>query len=332
MMLNGSLISVIVPIYNCEKYLKKCIYSILNQTYSNLEIILVDDGSQDSCPQICNEFSRLDDRIRVIHKENGGLSDARNAGLDIAHGGYIGFVDSDDYIASDMYEKLLAALLDNNADIAVCNYLYVDESYKPMLEKNLFFPVTNEKLDIEGYIKKLVGPSGWYFITAWNKLYRRDIFSGLRYPIGMQHEDEFLIHHLIFRCHYIICLNQILYYYVQRPDSIMGKRQKLKLMDYGEALIDRYHLAKEKGNELLKSDTVKKLSCKLEEWKEYGQHDTLCKKKYGEIRKNALFLLVEKDAWNEYSFPRKMYKKCCFIAPNIMRRISSMLKWGKVEQ
>ena len=117
----GELISVIIPIYNVEAYLDECIASVIAQTYSNLEIILVDDGSPDNCPQMCDEWAAKDSRIRVIHKENGGLSDARNAGIDIATGEYIAFVDSDDWIVPEMYEKMLAALKTENAATCAWN-------------------------------------------------------------------------------------------------------------------------------------------------------------------------------------------------------------------
>ena len=116
------LISVIVPIYKVEKYLNKCVKSIINQTYKNLEIILVDDGSPDNCGKICDKLAERDDRIRIIHKKNGGLSSARNAGIEIANGEYIGFVDSDDYIDNDMFETLYNNIKDNNADLSIIGY------------------------------------------------------------------------------------------------------------------------------------------------------------------------------------------------------------------
>ena len=126
------LVSVIVPIYNVEKYLRKCVDSILNQTYKNLEIILVDDGSPDNCGNICDEYALSDSRIRIIHKKNGGLSDARNAGLDIARGNYILFVDSDDYIDETMVEKLYEALEKEKAEMSLCSFVYVNDDGVPI--------------------------------------------------------------------------------------------------------------------------------------------------------------------------------------------------------
>lgn len=324
--MNRPLISIIVPIYNVEKYLRKCINSILKQTYSNIEIILVDDGSRDSCPAICDEFALKDSRIRTIHKNNGGLSEARNVGLDVAKGEYIGFVDSDDYISQDMYEKLLSAMLKTKADMAVCNFTYVDAFYRFMENKNSLFPVSDEVLDADEYIKRLTGRGGWYFVTAWNKLYKRELFDDLRYPVGKQHEDEFLIHHLVFKCQKIVCIEQSLYFYVQRPDSIMGQKQKLKMMDYGDALIDRYHVAKFQQSEKLKYNTIKRLACKMEEWGKYSSEDILCKKKYAYLRKKALFLLYENSAWEGYNFRGRIFMRFKFLAPQLSESILNFLK------
>ena len=126
-------ISIIVPIYNVKKYIQQCVESLINQTYKNLEIILIDDGSTDGCGELCDEFGKKDQRIHVIHKQNGGLSDARNKGIDVASGDYIGFVDSDDWISHNMYEKMLSSLKSVNADIAVCGW--VEEFLNNSIEK-----------------------------------------------------------------------------------------------------------------------------------------------------------------------------------------------------
>lgn len=141
------LISVIVPVYKVERYLCRCVDSIIAQTYTNLQIILVDDGSPDGSGAICDDYAAKDPRITVIHKENGGLSDARNAGLGAARGSYIGFVDSDDYISVDMYEKLYKAIVACNADMSVCNFRYVDENGNNMEERNNALPVKDEVID-----------------------------------------------------------------------------------------------------------------------------------------------------------------------------------------
>ena len=162
------LISVIVPIYKVEEYLDCCIRSIINQTYSNLEIILVDDGSPDGCPEICDAWVKKDSRIKVIHKENGGLSDARNAGMVIASGEYVAFIDSDDRVESEFIQKLYNVITEHNADIAECAVSYVDENGNILRVRNSA-PIT-EMGKIEA-LHRLVLEDG-VFQTVWNKLYR----------------------------------------------------------------------------------------------------------------------------------------------------------------
>ena len=159
MLQNDALISVIVPIYNVEQFLRPCVDSILNQTYSNLQIVLVDDGSTDSCPTICDEYASQDDRIFVIHKSNGGLSEARNVGIDIARGSYITFIDSDDVIAVDMIEYLYALLRISNADISVCQRADIDEAgvdiavHKKMLKED--YILSNNKACMRDFFERI---------------------------------------------------------------------------------------------------------------------------------------------------------------------------------
>lgn len=314
-------ISVIVPIYNVEKYLIRCVESILNQTYKNLEIILVDDGSPDKCPTICDEFAKKDSRIIVVHKKNGGLSDARNAGLDIATGEYIGFVDSDDYISENMYEVLLQRILKNDADMAICNYLSVDENYELVSEKNVVLPIEDGSSTFDDFMKGYTGKYGWYYVVAWNKLYKRKLFNKLRYPLGKKHEDEFLIHHILDQCEKIECVREGLYYYMQRPGSIMAEQFNIKNLDLGDALIDQYYFAKTKHYTILKNYVVKRLSYKMENWKDKGERDEKYQAKYHELRKKAKFLLYEKTAWEDYSMRTKIYYRLELLHPEFAKMI-----------
>ena len=178
------LLSIIVPVYKVENYLQKCIDSILAQTFTDFELILVDDGSPDGCPALCDAAAAKDARVRVIHQKNGGLSAARNAGLDVARGAWIGFVDSDDYIAPEMYEKLYRAVQSTGADLALCDYAKVDEAGVPGVQTHV--PVPQKSLTGRELLQKA------YWTTAqiaWNKLYRRTIFAQLRYPVGKLNED-----------------------------------------------------------------------------------------------------------------------------------------------
>ena len=313
-MKNKPLISVIVPIYNVEKYLQKCVDSILNQTYENLEIILVDDGSTDNCPKICDCYQKKDKRIRVIHKENGGLSDARNCGLDIAKGEYIGFVDSDDFIDSNMYSLLINIMKKQCTDLAVCNYLKVDKNYKIISNKNNDLPIKDERINKRTFFLRIVNEKEWYYIVAWNKLYRKDIFDNLRFPIGKIHEDEFLIHHIINKCKFISCINQPLYYYVERNGSIMNTKFNLKRFDYGDALLDRYFFSMNNDLYDLKVDTIKNLSYCLEKWRKLSNNKDY-KKKYNRIRKKSKFLIFSRYAWRQYSLKHRMYLKLLLLIP-----------------
>ena len=249
-------ISVIIPVYNVEKYLDRCIESVVNQTYKNLEIILVDDGSPENCPQICDEWTKKDDRIIVVHKKNGGLSDARNKGIDIASGTYICFVDSDDYISENMIEKLYNVLTEANAEISICNFRYVDESGNDCTDKKLFsndnLPITDNVLSsFDILADKMFEPKNWYWVVAWNKLYKKELFDDIRYPVGKIHEDEYVIHKILIKCHNVACVSDMLYYYVQRNDSIMkSTKTNPRRIDYIEAYLLRAKLYAE--NEKLK--------------------------------------------------------------------------------
>lgn len=216
--MNSEIISVIVPVYKVERYIRRCIDSILTQTYTNLEIILVDDGSPDDCGRICDEYAVKDKRVKVIHQENGGLSAARNAGLDIATGDYIGFVDSDDYIAPDMYEKLISIIRDNSANVAMCSYSFVDEYGNIICVPS---PIVNSCISPTEAINNLYSEFYCYYVTVWNRLYESSIFSSIRFDVGKTVEDAFIAHKIYLSCDKIVMIDEPLYYYVQRSGSIM---------------------------------------------------------------------------------------------------------------
>ena len=211
-------ISIIVPVYKVERFVRKCIDSILNQTFKDIEIILVDDGSPDNCGQICDDYAKTDKRIRVIHKQNGGLSDARNAGIDIARGEYIAFVDSDDYISPNMYKCLYELIEKNNADIAVCRSVLVNENEDARFENSgIGKKMDNEQALHEMICKRL------FTVNAWNKLYKTALFKDIRYPVGMLYEDLATTYKLIDKSTYVVYTDARLYAYVQRDGSIMNK-------------------------------------------------------------------------------------------------------------
>lgn len=214
------LISVIVPIFNVEKQLDRCIYSIINQTYKNIEIILVDDGSTDSCGIICDNYNKIDKRIIVLHKANGGLSSARNAGLDNAKGDLIAFVDSDDYLEINYLEELYNNMNKYNSDISVCNVYYWKNKKKSTVIKevdNEFVSSNKEKFEnINNKYSSLT-------VYAWNKLYKRKIFENIRYPDGKIYEDSYILCEILDKTNIISYTLKPLYNYVYRKDSIVNK-------------------------------------------------------------------------------------------------------------
>lgn len=224
----NDLISIIIPIYKVEEYLDACITSVVDQTYTNLEIILVDDGSPDKCPGMCDEWAKKDSRIRVIHKPNGGLSDARNAGIDIATGDYIAFVDSDDYIKPDMLEKLYVAIRKENADIAACGILNCKGSNQTAWGCRDFAGTSEQ-------ILTLLYEDAAYPVAAWNKLYRRSCWRNLCFPVGKTCEDAFTTYQLVHDAKRIVMIPEALYCYRIRPGSIMTSSFSLKKMDEEEA-------------------------------------------------------------------------------------------------
>lgn len=246
------LISVIVPVYNVEKYIARCVESIACQTYPNLEIILVDDGSPDGSGKICDDFAERDDRIKVIHKRNGGLSSARNAGIDASNGQLIAFVDGDDYVAPEMYETLYGILTENNADMSICDCEFVEENGKTIEDKSP--EIKSEVLDKAQALERLnplLYPY-WKYVTAWNKLYKKELFDEIRYPDGKIHEDEFIIHHIIDRCDCVAVTDKPLYKYVQRGGSIMSDKPGDKHVDAVYAFLDRAEYFSAAGNKAMK--------------------------------------------------------------------------------
>ena len=227
---NAPLLSIIVPVYNVENHLPKCIDSILAQTFTDFELILVEDGSPDGCPALCDAAAAKDARVRVIHQKNGGLSAARNAGLDVARGAWIGFVDSDDYIAPEMYEALYQAVQSTGADLALCDYAEVDEMGAPCQSMHIRL----EKKDFTGR-ELLKNATDTMIQPAWNKLYRRAVFTQLRYPEGKLNEDLFLIPEVCLQIQKAVVVPKALYYYVQRGGSIMNESKTLRHFDAAEA-------------------------------------------------------------------------------------------------
>lgn len=237
------LISVIVPVYNVKLFLPECLKSILTQSYSNLEIILVDAGSNDGSERICDEYLLKDARIRVVHQTNIGVSVARNVGIDMAKGDFLTFVDSDDYIHKDMIKVLYDTIKMCDADISICNY-----SNEECLEIN---DTKNIKVisTLEEALKHLYNEYGICFGTFWCKLYKRTVFNQIRCPVGKIYEDMFVIHEVFEKAKKIVYTENKLYYYRIRKGSIMNSEYSLKNLDEIEAILNRMNFVKEHGFE-----------------------------------------------------------------------------------
>lgn len=223
--LEEPLISVIVPVYNVEKYLDKCVDSIVNQTYKNLEIILVDDGSPDNCPKMCDDWSEKDKRIKVIHKKNGGLSDARNKGIEMANGEYIGFVDSDDYVEGNYIEFLYKNIIDYDCEISMGKHYVIYPNKKINTGSGKEY-IMNSKECLE---KMLYGED--VDVSAWAKLYKKSLFKDISFPKGRLFEDSATTYKLVEKANSIVLDSQPIYYYIIRDNSITNYKFDEKKFD-----------------------------------------------------------------------------------------------------
>lgn len=248
----NKMVSIIVPAYNIELYLERCVESILKQTYTNLEIILVNDGSTDKTGIICDQLEKKDDRIVVIHKVNGGLSDARNAGIEMAHGEYLSFVDGDDYIAYNAIEVLCAEMCELKVSLVSAGYINFDLQGN----RNVAIPSKKMHLDKKEAFVNLLCLNQNLYQTSCSKLFRRELFQNIRYKKGIINEDIELLPRVLDMCEHVVILDKPLYYYENRPGSIT-------MSDYS---MKRYEAIK------IPRDIVK-----------------MCKKKYPEVLPHACF-------------------------------------------
>lgn len=280
-------ISIIIPVYKVEKYLPKCLNSVIHQTYKNLEILLIDDGSPDSCGEICDKFAEKDSRIRVIHKENAGVAMARNDGIEAATGDYISFIDSDDWIAKDAYEILYQGIKEYDADCAIGRCVTVideDGVLTPKTDNSTFSEGCHQASDIMKHTL-LKGSA------VWNRLFKRQIFKSIRFPVGRINDDEVAALRAYAKCQRIVSLNHNSYYYRIRPDSITTSRFTLRNMDCYYNSRDNLAFIKNVRPELTKCAEFKTyktlLYCYLHlgELKGEPEADRLKKKLHAEIHR-----------------------------------------------
>jgi len=259
-------ISVIVPIYNVEKYLPQCLDSIIHQTYGNLEIILVNDGSIDSSREICFKYRSADTRVVLIDKSNGGLSDARNMGCSIATGDYISFVDSDDVLNLHFYEMLYNNLSATGADIIECGIRQFKNDCE--LRQLTATPCTVEIFNTQQALEQLM--NGFLKQVVWNKIYKREVIYTILFPVGRLNEDEFWTYQVFGNAAKIVKISNELYFYRQQTDSLMGKKYSLKRLDGLEAVKERILFMKEKF------PTLENLAIKTFCFESFSHYRKLC--------------------------------------------------------
>ena len=252
------LISVIVPVYNVEKYLDRCLDSIRKQTYDNLEIILVDDGSADGSGQMCDVAAKEDKRIRVIHTPNGGLSHARNEGLEVARGDFIAFVDSDDYIHKEMFGRMLDTMISESSDMVICGIENFSDDSLPGENTKNELPDSYISVDKPDIFKCLL-ERDLVTVVQWNKLYKRRIFDDIRYPVGRLHEDVYVIHKELAQCSRITYLDAKMYFYYQRNDSIMHTESRKSVEDSIDGLTGRIRYFEDRNMDSERTEAVRSL-------------------------------------------------------------------------
>lgn len=242
------LVSIIIPVYNVKPYLERCVNSILSQSYINLEIILIDDGSTDGSSQLCDSIGNKDERIIVIHQENGGLSSARNTGLDNCHGSYICFVDSDDYVHSEYVRYLYDMCVSNDCEISICyHYITTEDDYSSAVDLNSPIKVYSRKELFDIFYTDMHGS----IVIAWNKIYKRECIGDIRYDVGMIHEDEGTTFKFLYNANRIAFTKEVLYYYYDRADSITGLPYNVKKLDILKAYENRLSFYKEHSEKAL---------------------------------------------------------------------------------
>lgn len=312
-------ISVIVPIYNVEKYVEKTIISIINQSYKDLEIILVNDGSEDNSLKICQDYAKIDNRIIVLNKKNGGLSDARNYGLDNAKGDYILFVDGDDYIHYQMIEILYTCAQKSSSDIVVCNYTRINENENTIDKQIELKQIANLNTytNTEALSKLFKDDTHVIFTVVWNKLYIKTLFDEIRFPFGKIHEDDFTSYKLLDMAKKIGYINIPLYYYVKRNGSILSSGLNEKSFQKVDAYIER-------ANYCIKNEKVVTEAINALLWL-YGSYIKEYKQKYGENDFLLEHIKKYKECWRYYkkyiSVKRAIYIRFKIAHPKIYTKL-----------
>ncbi len=236
------LISVIIPVYNVKAFLEKCVKSVICQSYRNLEIILIDDGSTDGSGELCDEYSKIDSRINTIHKENGGLSSARNVGIEASNGDYLFFLDSDDWISEDAIEYLYN-LSQNDIDVVIGDFIRMSSMH---MSKNEDLKESVEIISGSDAIERIYCKRSAKMVSACAKLFCRYLFDDIRFPVGLLHEDEATTYKIYYKCKNIAVTNRIVYYYYVNSNSITSNKTKKNFIDITKILNNQINFFLEK--------------------------------------------------------------------------------------
>lgn len=279
-------ISIIVPYYNTEKYIGRCIESILKQTFNDFELILVDDGSIDSSNAISANYAKRDNRIIIIHKSNGGVSDARNAGIDYAiknsNSEWLSFIDSDDWVHEQFLEKLYKNSVNNNSDVSMCGIEVVcDQNFDEQFAKCIVHQ--NETIDQHTAFERLSQDNGYGYACA--KLLKKSIFTNIRFRFGCMFEDAFIIHHIFGECKRISFINDVLYYYFRHCESVTGSNLSPKRLDILDAVLDRINYFDSIGEQELSKVWVNKFLYLIAPWVAKTHQDKSYRKYYVKLKK-----------------------------------------------
>ena len=321
------LISVIVPVYNVEKYLDRCVESIVNQTYKNLEIILVDDGSTDNCPQKCDDWAKKDNRIIVIHKENGGLSDARNIGMQTAKGEYIGFVDSDDFLDERMYQIMFDIILQTHSDVAECKWTSFYKTSEIVYAGEGNIKRKFEVFDTESALRELILEKKLKQ-TVVNKLYKKTSIN-VQFPKGRINEDDFWTYKVFGNSQKIVYIDIVLYFYYQRINSIMHNKYSVKRLDGVFARKERMQYVIENYN------NIKDYAILSYIWTCFYNYQVICRNK--DIDKKSVYRkFLHKEYCDNFSIDcislkskkQQLWMKGFKCFPNLTCTIRNFLKIG----
>lgn len=317
------LVSVIIPAYNIKEYLVRCVDSVLNQTYQNIEIILVDDGSTDDTPRLCDIYSEKNTNIKVIHKSNGGLSDARNHGIDIAKGEYLMFVDSDDWIAPNMVEELYLYCKRNSLKLTVCECIYVYEDGN-IGKRNL----SGEEfiLDKKKAFEMLLQDRK-FRTNAWNKIYHKSLWENIRFPYGKKYEDVHIMHEIYDKCDKIGFIDSGFYYYFQRKGSIVHQPNLDSFDDLIKGSIIRYNYLCKYYHDLIDRASAAVITSVLIVLRNIGVNKIKYSKK--DIAKYSKIVERYKtsDAFNFFSPRTKIDWLLYKVSPYMLIKASNTIEW-----